>query len=88
MLEMPGMGQNWPEREAAWIKGSRSGQVRLQMAVGTQVMPFQAPDAPEVQIQTAAGFGGPPAVLVWLWNDISLPCLHSSLSMGQYTTLY
>lgn len=34
------------------------------MPVGTQMMPLQAPDDPEVHIQTATGLGGPP----WFWS--------------------
>jgi hypothetical protein len=49
MLEMPGMEQNRPKREAAWIAGGRIGKGRLYASVGTQMMTLHASDAPDTK---------------------------------------
>lgn len=76
MFEMLGMEQNWPKREAAWTTGDRIREVRLHMPAGTQMMTLHPPDAPDTKSCRVGWF--PTAVLVLLWYDLSLPCLHPS----------
>lgn len=73
MLEMPGVEQNRPKREAPWTAGGRIGKVRLYAPVGAQTMTLCAPDTKSCRV-----WWFPSVVLVWLWYDLFLPRLHCS----------